>query len=107
MASGKGANALHCYRRYSSFLKVGVVQLFMYMLLMRILASPYFGTLQQLSRRAMHGQPERGFVEPGGSSAAVPRRREGNFYLPAATASWRLRLLRTADMSDAAIASIR
>ena len=53
------------------------------------------------------GQPERGFVEPGGSSVATPRRREGNFYLPAATASWRLRLLRTADMSDAAIASIK
>lgn len=46
-------------------------------------------------------------MEPGGSSAAMQRRREGNFYLPAATASWRLRLLRTADMSDAAIASIR
>ena len=46
-------------------------------------------------------------MEPGGSSAATPRRRGGNFYLPAATASWRLRLLRTADMSDAAIASIK
>ena len=46
-------------------------------------------------------------MEPGGSTVAMPRRREGSFYLPAATASWRLRLLRTADMSDAAIASIK
>ncbi len=53
-------------------------------------------------------QPERGFVDAGGGApAAQSAAAGGGFYAPAATASWRLRLLRTADMSDAAIASIR
>ncbi|KAK9831878.1 hypothetical protein WJX81_004455 [Elliptochloris bilobata] len=52
-------------------------------------------------------QLEHGFVDPSKVPGAAQRRRDGGFYLPAATASWRLRLLRTADMSDAAIASIR
>ncbi len=55
-----------------------------------------------------HAQPERGFVDAGGGAPAPQSTAGGGgFYAPAATASWRLRLLRTADMSDAAIASIR
>ena len=58
-------------------------------------------------------QPGRGFVDTGKALGTVQQRAAGGapsgggFYLPAATASWRLRLLRTADMSDAAIGSIR